>query len=274
MARPQKNNCEYFPHLTTMRNHRKVKALRNKFGPVLGYAFWAMFIEYLTELDGNEFEFTQIECEMFAAELGVSATEIQSLINFCIDIELLFKDESNFIYSDSLNDALKPVYEKRNRERGKSKARERHENGSFCKKEYKSHGVSATEIPQEPPLQDAEIPQSKVKKSKVEKRKIEFDFSFVEDSFKDIFEIWLNYKSERKEKYKTQDSIQACYNHLKKISYNNPEIANEIVEKSLANNWAGIFELKNTPNGTNQKSLQPNGFEINKTSKIPIRNEY
>lgn len=166
MARPQKNNCEYFPHLTTMRNHRKVKALRNKFGSILGYAFWAMFLEYLTELDGNEFDFTQIECEMFAAELGVSATEIQSLINFCIDIELLFKDESNFIYSDSLNDALKPVYEKRNRERGKSKARERHENGSFCKKEHKSHGVSATEIPQEIPLQQAETPQSKVKKSK------------------------------------------------------------------------------------------------------------
>lgn len=274
MARPQKNNCEYFPHLTTMRNHRKVKALKNKFGPVLGYAFWAMFLEYLTELDGNEFEFTQIECEMFAAELGVSATEIQSLINFCIDIELLFKDESNFIYSDSLNDALKPVYEKRNRERGKSKARERHENGSFCGKENKSHGVSVTEIPQELPLQQAEIPQSKVKKSKVDKRKKEFDFSFIEDSFKDIFEIWLNYKSERNEKYKTQDSLHTCYNHLKKISYNNPETAKEIVEKSMANNWAGIFELKNTPNGTNQKSLQPNGFEINKTSKIPVRNEY
>ncbi len=158
MARPVKNNCEYYPHFTTMRNHRKVKALRNKFGHVLGYAFWAMFTEYLTELDGNEFELNNIECEMFAAELGVSAAEIPPMINYCLEIELLFKTEDNFIYSESLNENLKPVYDKRNNERSKSKTRKRRENGSFCKQINHELGVSA-----------AEIPQSKVKYSKVNK---------------------------------------------------------------------------------------------------------
>ena len=83
MGRPIKNNCDYFPHLTTMRNHKKVKALRNKFGQVLGYAFWSMFIEYLTEQDGNELEDSEIELEMFAGELGVSVTEIQDMVNYC-----------------------------------------------------------------------------------------------------------------------------------------------------------------------------------------------
>lgn len=166
MARPLKNNCEYYPHFTTMRNHRKVKALRNKFGSVLGYAFWSMFIEYLTELDGNEFEFTNVECEMFAGELGVSAAEIQSLISYCLDIELLFKDEQNFIYSDSLNDYLKPVYEKREREREKSKARQRQENGAFCKHKKEPHGVSAAEIPQGGELNVEDSPQRKEKKRK------------------------------------------------------------------------------------------------------------
>lgn len=173
MARPQKNNCEYFPHLTTMRNHRKVKALRNKFGSVKGYAFWSMFLEYLTELDGNEFEFSPMECEMFAAELGVSAEEIPPMIDYCIEIELLFKTSTSFIYSDSLNEALKPVYDKRGREREKSKSRQRHENGVFANGNATTSGISATETPQ------SKVKESKEKKSKENRSK---DLVCLEDS--------------------------------------------------------------------------------------------
>ena len=161
MARPSKNNCDYFPHLTTMRNHKKVKAIRNKFGQVLGYAFWAMILEYLTEQDGNEFEFSTIEIEMFAGELGVSAAEIQDMINFCMVLELLFITEDNFIYSDSLNESLKPVYEKRNKSKDLSKTRKRRDNGSFCDENSQTTGVSATETPQ------SKVEYSKVNKSKV-----------------------------------------------------------------------------------------------------------
>ena len=125
MARPTKNNCDYFPHQTTMRNHRKVKALRNKFGQVLGYAFWAMFIEYLTEQDGCEVENSEIELDMFAGELGVSVTEIQEMVNYCIRIELLFLNKDNFIYSESLNDNLLPVFEKRKKAKEMSKTRKK-----------------------------------------------------------------------------------------------------------------------------------------------------
>lgn len=72
-----------------------------------------------------------------------------------------------------------------------------------------------------------------------------FNFDFVEESYKDIFESWLNYKKERKESYKTQTSLEACYKNLKKLSGNNPETAKEIIENSFANNWSGLFALKN-----------------------------
>ena len=55
MARPKKNYCDYFPHDRDMRNHRKVKAIRTKFGPI-GYAIWSMTLEYLTGIDGNVFD--------------------------------------------------------------------------------------------------------------------------------------------------------------------------------------------------------------------------
>ena len=166
MARPTKNNCDYFPHLTTMRNHKKVKALRNKFGQILGYAFWSMLLEYLTEQDGCELENSEIELEMFAGELGVSVTEIRSMIDYCIKIEILFLNEVNFIYSESLNENLLPVFEKRKKSKEVSKTRKRRENGTFYDKSSTALGVSV-----------AEIPQSKVKYSKVnnkENKEIEF----------------------------------------------------------------------------------------------------
>ena len=72
-----------------------------------------------------------------------------------------------------------------------------------------------------------------------------FNFDFVEEQFKDVFNSWLQYKKERKETYKTQTSLEACYRNLKKLSDDNPEKANAIVENSFANNYSGLFPLKN-----------------------------
>ena len=148
MGRIEKNNCDYFPHLVTMRNHRKVKALRNKFGQVLGYAFWSMILEYLTEQDGNEFEFSDNEVEMFAAELSIEPEKAKEMIDYCISRELLFVSDQNFIYSISLNTNLAPVYAKRMRARKASETRERRENGRFGSSNTNTSGISVTEKPQ------------------------------------------------------------------------------------------------------------------------------
>lgn len=162
MGRIEKNNCDYFPHLTTMRNHRKVKALRNKFGQVLGYAFWSMILEYLTEQDGNEFEFSDFEIEMFASELSITPEEAKSMIQYCIDRELLFLNEDRFVYSESLNNNLEPVYAKRMRAKKASETRQRRSDGSFCDSKATTSGISVTEIP-----------QSKIEESKEDQIKAE-----------------------------------------------------------------------------------------------------
>lgn len=133
MGRPSKNNCEYFTHQTTMRNHRKIKALRNKFGQVVGYAFWVMMLEYLTEMDGHVMEYTDTEIEMFTAELGIVSTETKEMIEFCIKLELLFVKDG-FIHSQSLDEMLAPVYEKRGKAKERSAAQKRRDNGTFQSK--------------------------------------------------------------------------------------------------------------------------------------------
>lgn len=75
-------------------------------------------------------------------------------------------------------------------------------------------------------------------------RKKEYNYDFVSDKFKVIFFEWIQYKKERNEMYKTQTSLQTCYNNLLKFSKDNPETAKEIVNNSIGNNWSGFFPLK------------------------------
>lgn len=80
-----------------------------------------------------------------------------------------------------------------------------------------------------------------------------YDLSFIDDAFREIFYSWLEYKRQRKEKYKVQASLQTCYKNLIKLSDNNPETARLIVEQSIGNNYAGLFPLNNKRYGAAQK---------------------
>ena len=81
-----------------------------------------------------------------------------------------------------------------------------------------------------------------------------FDLSFVDDSFLAIIQEWLEYKKQRKETYKSERSVKVCYNNLLKLSGNDPQTAKEIIYQSMANNWAGLFPLKNNNYGTNKNN--------------------
>ena len=74
------------------------------------------------------------------------------------------------------------------------------------------------------------------------------DFDFISDEFLEAFSLWLEYKKDRRENYKSEKSLKACYNKLVKLSKGNPAVASQIVDESIANNWAGFFELKNNKN--------------------------
>ena len=93
-----------------------------------------------------------------------------------------------------------------------------------------------------------------------------FDFNFLAPEFEETFFMWIDYKSKKGKKYKSQKSIELCYKKLIKLSDNSPDKAREIVEESMSNNWDGLFELKN-----NEKSNEKN--RINYTSKQSV-NEY
>lgn len=81
-----------------------------------------------------------------------------------------------------------------------------------------------------------------------ESGKTELNFSIVQPEFGNVVLKWLTYKKERKQTYK-QMGFNSFYNKLIKLSGGDPNIADMIVEQSMANNYQGIFELKGGNNG-------------------------
>ena len=87
-----------------------------------------------------------------------------------------------------------------------------------------------------------------------EKKNKEIDLSFLQKDFIPVVEKWLLYKKEKKQEYKGQTSINTFCKKLIEYSNGEPIIAEAIIEQSIANNWAGIFELKNNNNGNKQQN--------------------
>lgn len=87
-----------------------------------------------------------------------------------------------------------------------------------------------------------------------EKKNKEIDLSFLQKDFIPIVEKWLIYKKEKKQEYKGQTSINTFCKKLIEYSNGDAIIAEAIIEQSIANNWAGIFELNNNNNGNKQQN--------------------
>lgn len=228
MARPPKNNCDYFPHDASMRNHRKVKAIRNKF--TNGYAIWNMLLEYICDADGNEFENSVLEYELMSGDFGFTSDEISEVIKYCLQLEMLF-ERNGFIYSESLNEKLAPVYEKRGKAKELSKTQQR-KNGRFVVTETTEPTViTVTETTELTELPITEIPQIEVNRIKVKKIKvIPPEVKILRANCKQLFlDFYLNKKGDNY----LWDVIDGT--NLPKLI---AKIKNKILEKSGTENCA------------------------------------
>lgn len=135
MARPKKDNAEYFPHDASMRNDDRIKALRKKY-KLNGYAIWNMLIEYIAGRDHFRFEYNEFTLEIMAGDFDAEVKDIQDVISYCVTLGLL-QQIDGFIRCKTLENRLEPV---------------------LLKRKLARDGVSVTEST-----------QSKGKKSKVQK---------------------------------------------------------------------------------------------------------
>ncbi len=160
MARPRKNNADYFSHDSGMRNNRKIRVLRSKFGAD-GYTVFCMTLELLTEADNFQIGIDEIELEMIAADFGFTSVELQEIWDESVRLRL-FQLDNNVLSCAKLNERLDPLLKERQRQREKSQ--KRWEKAGKTSEENNSTMV-------EPRINLGETIQSKVKESKLNKSK-------------------------------------------------------------------------------------------------------
>lgn len=73
------------------------------------------------------------------------------------------------------------------------------------------------------------------------------DLSIVSTDMLPVVQTWLAYKKEKNQSYKPT-GFKSFYKKLCELSGNDPQKAMAIIEQSMANNYAGIFELKQSNN--------------------------
>ncbi len=150
MARPIKNNADYFSHDADMRNNRKVKALRAKFG-LEGYAIWCMFLEALTDASGFQLEWDELGRELISGDFQVPLERLIEIVDYMAKLQLI--EVAEYITCPALLHRMQFVLEERERKRQWKESKKPVKDG-------------------ENEVKDGENAQRKVKESKVKESKV------------------------------------------------------------------------------------------------------
>lgn len=66
----------------------------------------------------------------------------------------------------------------------------------------------------------------------------------IDESWRSEMRTWLEYKRSRRESYRSESGARKCLSLLRSLSGEDPTIAAAIIDRSIANNWAGLFPLQ------------------------------
>lgn len=276
MARPKKKGVDYFPHDCVA--GKTIFILEQKFGND-GYAFWYKLLELLGTKEGHYLDCNDIpDMEYLQAKTHLDVDNIHDILDLlanlnAIDLELWQK---KLVWSQRFVDGISDVYTNR---RINIPAKPSY---------YTVPTVNNPANIDYQPQPTSKSTQSKVKESKVDKSKVketepygleriddmsveneifkknnmpakngheEIPLPFTDVAFLEKWKEWLQYRKERRLAAYAPTGLKSTFARLKKMCRDDPKIAAEIIEQSLANGWQGLFELKSDLNGKKYQGI-------------------
>jgi hypothetical protein len=115
MARPIKENAEYFTHDNDMRNDERIKAVRRKF-KLEGYAIYNMLLEKLCDSAGFKIEYSDLSIELLAGDFEVETDTLKQVIDYLVYLKLILVEEG-LITSRTLLKRFDALIAKRKRQK-------------------------------------------------------------------------------------------------------------------------------------------------------------
>jgi hypothetical protein len=251
---------QYFSHDYNARADQKIKKLLVKHG-MTGYGvYWALVEDLYNNANAMR---TDYDCIAYDLRCDVN------LVKTVIEDFNLFQITGNCFSSESVARRLFMRNEKSDKARESARKRWGSANGDGYE-DMRTHTESDANA-MRPECDSYAINKRKENKRKEKINKIDFFEELqielnLDKRFVTIIQKWLQYKKERKQTYQKTGLTQFIKNLLK-LSNNDPRIAKQIIDRSISNNWAGIFELNNktttTPRGNrhNESDYTPREFD-------------
>lgn len=240
MARPERNNVDYFPFYCD--DGKKMFYIEETYGND-GFACFVKLLKELAKTDYHFLDLSQKTTQMFlSAKCKISLEKMLLIIDDLAELgkfNIMLWKESKVIWCQDFIEGIQDAYKKRS-----------NDCITFDGLLILLDSLGVRKLSKDN-INSPVKPQRKEEYNKEDKSKLNNDLDFIKDlGFRDLFLRWVNYKKERKEKYKSIDSLKTSFKKLEKYSSGELSIATEIIENSIANNYAGFFELK-----TNQSTL-------------------
>lgn len=117
MARPIKNNADYFSHDNDMRDDERIKAVRRKFSH-LGYSTWNMLLERLCRAENFNVEYNEDSLDIMAGDFSIEPLQLKEIIDYLIKLKLIIQ-EGEIIFSQTMINRFEGLFRKRKRDSGR-----------------------------------------------------------------------------------------------------------------------------------------------------------
>ncbi len=117
MARPRKVGLDYFSHDTDVSTDDKIEAMEVKYGPT-GYALYFKCLERIYR-NGGPISIQGVFRPIMSSKLKISEAELDAMIQFAIQIELLVTETDGSLMSEGARKRLKFIEKGRETDRNR-----------------------------------------------------------------------------------------------------------------------------------------------------------
>lgn len=247
MARAQKYNLDYFPHIIS--SGKKVSYIRKKYGND-GYATWFTILE---ELGSADFHYLDLRNQgdddysiqlMFLSErCNVEEDLLLQIINDVVKLNGFDKQlwENKILWSKDFFDSVQDAWRRRDKK-------------CLTKEDL----LDMFTIKKQEPRKKIVNPEKPQKKTEIaQKEKNEIIFPFDTEEFKTKWNHWKTYRKEQHGfSYKSSITEQQALITLSKLAEMNEGVAIDMISQSINDGWKGLFKLKNNNNEKSSSSTK------------------
>ena len=232
----------WFSHDSNAKDDPKVVMMIEQLGLESYGIFWVL-VEILREQPGFRYPLQLIPA--IARRYNTTSEKVKAVI---MNYGLFIIEDDEFFFSQSLNRRMLPLLEKKEQARIAANIRWEKQ-----RKLCDNNGVDADAMRTHSGGNAIKVNKSKVNNIIKER---------LGDDFTEVVEDWLAYKNEKKQTYKSERSIKALCTKIKELSGGDVNTAGKVIDQSMANNWAGLFELKHEVKKPERKGAFRNDTQV------------